>query len=299
MKGGRILWLLDGAYVSRDDLENKGQSASIKNNTNLDDLLFGYGVRINPVLLQDSQCSSILVNTGQGTQSVTVPFYYSPLLLSSPENVITKGINDVKAEFASNIDLLENSKHLNRNILLTTSAHTRILPVPEMVDFDIQKIQSDAGYFNTSFQAVAVSLEGTFKSVFENRLVPDSINSGGIQRLVESKQTKMIVVASSGIIRNDIIGQGENTQVLPIGFDRLSGRLYGNRDFIVNAVNWLANDDALVLKSKSRQLNLLNKQLIYEQRDKYVWMNILCPIFVMGLIITFVYIWRKRKYTKH
>ncbi len=298
MKGGRILWLLDGVYVSQEDLSEKGFSASIKNETNLDDLLFAYGVRIQPVLVQDSQCASILVNTGKDIQPVAIPWYYSPLLLPSPDNTITKGIAEVKSEFASSIDLLESSRNLDRQILLTTAAHSRIVRVPETIDFDVLKLQSDPDYFDTSFQTVAVSLDGVFSSAFTNRLIPDSVNTHGNETLKESKPARMVVIASSRIIRNDIIGQGENTQVLPMGFDRLSERLYGNRDFILNAVNWLVNDNIIQIKSKSRQLNLLNKQAIYDNRNKYALVNTLLPILFIGVIILFVTLWRKRKYSK-
>lgn len=299
MKGGRILWLLDGAYLSLDELAAKGQSPSIKNETNLDDLLFTYGIRIEPNLLQDSQCTQLVVNNGESSDAVTIPWYYAPLLLPSPHNVITKDISDVKAQFAGSISLLNNPA-ANGEILLTTSRHSRIIPVPETIDFDIEKVQSDPHYFNDAFIPVAASLSGTFRSAFQNRTIPDSIKAYGQKTIENSQTTKMIIAASSGIIRNDIVGQGEQTQVLPMGFDRVSGKQYGNRDFIVNAVNWLANDEDayLTLRSKNRQLNLLNKKEIYENRSYYATVNTAIPILFVFLIIGVVNFRRKIKYSK-
>lgn len=298
MKGGRILWLIDGAYVSLEDLANKGQSASMKNEVALDDLLFTYGVRIEPNFVQDSQSSQILVQNHSDAQPVSIPWYYSPLLLPSFDNIITKDITEVKAAFVSSIDLLNKSKLAAKNILLTTSQHSRIIPVPEMITFDVEHIQSDANYFKDSFLPIAVALEGKFQSAFNNRLIPDSVNQQNHKMQIESVDTKMIVVGSSDIIKNEIIGEGDDSEVLPMGYDRISGRRYGNRDFIVNAVNWLANDDGwMELRSKTQKLNLLDKRLIYESRTKYTILNILFPLCSIILILGGVTLWRRYKYT--
>lgn len=299
MKGGRILWLVDGAYVSIDDLASKGQSPSMRNETGLDDLLFTYGVRIEPNLVQDAQSSQILVQGQADGQALTIPWYYSPLLLPSLNNTITKDIAEVKANFASSIDVLNKSKSVTKNILLTTSQHSRIVPVPEMINFEVDHIQSDAQYFNEAFIPVGVALKGTFRSAFNNRLIPDSVNLQGYKTRLESIDTKMIVVGSSDIIKNDITGEGDNTEVLPMGYDRISGRRYGNKDFIVNAVNWLANDNGwMELRSKTRQLDLLDKKLIYEHRNRYALLNIFFPVCFMGLITILVIARRRYKYTR-
>ncbi|PXV65063.1 ABC-2 type transport system permease protein [Dysgonomonas alginatilytica] len=299
MKGGRILWLIDGAYVSLEDLANKGQSASMRNETGLDDLLFTYGVRIESNFVQDAQSTQILVQNDSEAQPVTIPWYYSPLLLPSLDNIITKDITEVKAAFVSSVDVLNKSKSVSKNILLTTSQHSRIVPVPEMITFDVEHIQSDVHYFNESFLSVGVSLKGTFQSAFNNRLVPDSVSLQGYKTRLESADAKMIVVGSSDIIRNEVIGQGDNTEVLPMGYDRISGRRYGNKDFIVNAVNWLANDDGwMELRSKTQVLNLLDKKLIYEHRNKYAVLNILFPVCFIGLLIGGVILRRRYKYIR-
>lgn len=298
MKGGRILWLIDGAYVSLDDLARKGQSASMKNETALDNLLFTYGVRIEPNLIQDSQSTQILVQTSSQTQPVIIPSYYSPLLLPSLTNIITKDINVVKANFASSISLLNKLTSVNKEILLTTSQHSRIIPIPEMITFDVESIQADDNYFKDSFLSTAVALQGNFQSAFNNRLIPDSVDMRMYKSRTESVKTKMIVVSSSDIIKNEIEGQSDDSEVLPMGYDRVTGRKYGNKEFIINAVNWLANDDGwMELRSKTQQLNLLNKQLIYENRTKYVIVNIVFPICFILLVLGGVSLWRRNKYS--
>lgn len=300
MTGGRVLWLVDGVYFSNEELALKGESPSIKNETNLDDLLFTYGVRVNPVLLQDMQCSSILLSTGEeGSEPAILPFFYSPLLIPSPNHLVTRGIADVKAAFASSVDAVTKSTDIKKEILLTTSANTHVVKVPEKINFDLAYIQSQPNYFDQPYLPVAVALEGQFKSAYVNRMVPDSIVMHDQQFVKESVYSKMIVVACSDIIRNDIIGQGQQTQVLPMGYDRIHEKQFGNRDFIVNAVNWLANDDEwMMLRNKQQKLRLLNKKLIYENRNTYTSIAIALPLLLMGLLIGGVNIWRRYKYEK-
>ncbi len=183
--------------------------------------------------------------------------------------------------------------------MLTTSANTHLVKVPEVIDFDITRVQDQPDYFNQQFIPVAVSLEGEFTSVFQNRMIPDSINTDGYKTIDKSKSTKMIVISSSDIITNEIQGQGQDSQVLPMGYDRVSQQQYGNREFIINAVNWLTGDNGLMqLRNKQQKLYILNKKEVYDNRDKYAVINTGLPVLfilpVMGTVILF----RKRKYEK-
>lgn len=300
MSGGKVLWLIDGAFYSHQDLAQLGHSASMKNEVNLDDMLFSYGVRINPDLIQDRQCiSTYLMNDGGVQSASVVPSYFQPLLIPSQDFPITKNIRDVKAGFASSIDIVNSSSAVIKHILLTTSANTHLVKVPDMIDFDIAKIQDNKDYFNQQFVPVAVSLEGVFTSVFQNREMPDSIKADNYKTKNTSEKTKMIVVSSSDIITNEIQGQGQSSQVLPMGYDRVSQQHFGNRDFIVNAVNWLTGDDALMqLRTKQQKLYVLNKKEAYENRNQYAILNIAFPVFFIALVMGSIFLYRKRKYEK-
>lgn len=299
MQGGRILWLIDGANISYKDLTEKGQSPSIKNETNLDDLLFTYGIRINSDFVQDALCTSIPVTSDDGSQYTALPWYYSPILLPSNDHTTTKDIAEVKASFVSSISLTNKSNGVIPKVLLTTANRSHIVKVPEMIDFDTQKIESDPKYFETSYIPVALSLEGSFSSAFTNRLIPEDIIPVSTRILEKSKNTKMVIASSSDIIRNGIESGNEGMQVQPMGYDQLTGKLFGNRDFIVNTVNWLANDDNwMELRNKSRQMNLLDKQLIYTNRNKYVFLNIGIPVILILTVIGTISLYRRRKYSK-
>lgn len=300
MSGGKVLWLIDGVFYSHNELATTGRSASMKNDVNLDDMLFTYGIRINPDLMQDKQCVSTYLVADDNPQTTTLqPNYYQPLLMPSLKHPVTNNIRDVKSGFVSSIDVVNNSHEVVSDILLTSSEYTHLVKVPDIIDFDIERIQSTPNYFNEQFMPVAVSLEGKFNSVFTNRSMPDSLNIGNHAAINQSKKTKMIVVSSSDIITNEIQGQGKDSQVLPMGYDRVSQIQYGNRDFILNAVNWLTGDDELMaLRTKKQQLYMLNKQIAYQERDKYAIINICLPVVLILLMMGGMYLYRKRKYEK-
>lgn len=300
MNGGKVLWMIDGVYYSHQDLLSKGQSASIKNQLNLDDLLFNYGVRINPDLIQDRQSVSTYLITDDKTQASTLmPSLFQPLLIPSSNHPVTKDIRDVKAGFASSIDIVNNSPDIKKEVLLTTSSNTHLLKVPDIINFDVERVQGIPDYFNEQFISVAVALEGKFNSAFINRLIPDSVHSGNYKTVGLSKENRMIVVSSSDIISNEIQGQGDDTQVLPMGYDRVSQQQYGNSDFIINAVNWLTDDAGLMqLRTKQQRSYILNKKAAFENRDKYTVINIGLPILSIVIIIGGTFLYRKRKYEK-
>ncbi|MDR1091073.1 MAG: gliding motility-associated ABC transporter substrate-binding protein GldG [Prevotella sp.] len=297
MRGGKVLWLIDGVFYSHEELARFGYSASMKNDLDLDDMLFTYGVRINPDLIQDVQCVSAFLTTDDSQPAVLLPSYFQPILMPSPDFPVTKNIRDVKAGFASSVDIVNNSPEIRKNILLTTSGKTHLVKVPEPVHFDVSDIQNQPGYFSTAYVPVAVSLEGNFNSAYADRVIPDSIKAGAYKTIKQSRDTRMVVVSSSDIITNELQGQGEDTQVLPMGYDRASKQLFGNREFIVNAINWLTDDEGLMqLRTKQQQMYLLNKAVAYENRDKYAILSILIPVVIMSLIMGGVFLYRKRKY---
>lgn len=300
MRGGKVLWMIDGVYYSHQDLLKTGQSATIKNQLNLDDILFNYGVRVNADLIQDRQSVSTYLITDDKTQASTLmPSLFQPLLIPSPNHSITKDIRDVKAGFASSIDIVNNSPDIKKKVLLTTSANTHLVKVPDVIDFDFEYIQGLPHYFNEQFVAVAVSLEGRFGSAFLNRPIPDSVNLGAYKPIERSVNNKMVVVSSSDIITNEIQGQGDDTQILPMGYDRVSQQQFGNSEFIINTINWLTGDDRLMqLRTKQQRLYILNKKTSLENRDKYVILNIGLPALFILLVVGGAFVYRKKKYEK-
>ncbi|MBR3518740.1 MAG: gliding motility-associated ABC transporter substrate-binding protein GldG [Paludibacteraceae bacterium] len=301
MKGGKVLWLVDGARISLDSLSTASQTIGIENKLNLSDQLFNYGVRINADLVQDVQCLLIPVNTarmGDQPKYEPMPWYYSPLALATPIHPISKNLAPVKTEFVSSIDFVNEEMDVKKTPLLVTSTGTHVQNIPSVVSMDVINVEKNGYYFNKHNIILGAVLEGVFPSVFKNRMVPQGVTTSD-PMLTESKPTKMVVIADGDVIRNDVQGKGENMNILPLGYDRYMNQQFSNKELLLNAVNYLTDDDGwMALRSREIKLRLLNKPAIIGQRTFWQIANIALPLVLLGLFgVCFNFI-RKKRYTK-
>lgn len=295
MNGGRILWVLNGVRFSNQVLADEGFTPVMPLDLNLTDMFFRYGVRINPALLQDVQCLPIPVNVSSDPQNPNLqpmPWYYAPLLLTSQMSPITRNVAQVSCTFASPIDVVGGEDGIRKNILLATSSASRLIATPAQVD--LTDINPDMQTFKYQFIPVAFALEGEFPSVFAHRMVPEGIHAQEATR-TQSTYTRQVVVASGSIIRNEV----QQGQALPVGYDRYSGMQFGNRDFLTNAVLYLADDEGLIsLREKTVALRLLNDKRAHEERTKIQIISVVTPVLILALVGTVFLLLRRRKYAR-
>lgn len=301
MNGGKVLWLMDGVRVSMENLSTTGISPAIALDLNLDDLLFKYGIRIQPVLLQDVQCASVPVNIapeGAQPQFEPTPWFFAPLLLTSSQHPISKNITEVRSEFVSTIEVVGENNNTKASLLLATSDNTHVFSTPATINLSETHDTKDKNYFNMGYMPVSVLVEGEFESNFANRMRPKEITNA-FPLLKKSLKTRQIFVADGDIIRNETNGIASDSTTLPLGFDRYMNQQFGNRDFIANAVLYLTDDEGWIdLRSRSLKLRLLNKQLVNNERLTIQLVSILTPLLLLAIFAVLYNILRKRKYTK-
>jgi len=291
MQGGKSLWLTEAIIMDQDSLyRNSGKAVAIMKDLNLNDFFFKYGVRINPVMVNDLYSAPITLAIGEGSnaQFQPVQWPYSPLAANNPNHPITTNINPVRFDFASQIDTLKNS--VDKTILLRSSQLTKLVGVPSEVDLEIVTKEPDPKTYTNPYQSLAVLLEGEFTSVYKNRVKPFQLTDDK----TTSISTKMIVIADGDVIKNDVI----KNKPQELGFDRMTGRRFGNTEFLENAVNYLLNDDGLIqIRTKEVALQFLDPLKIEEEKNKWQIVNIALPLVILALFgFGFSYI-RKRKYT--
>ncbi|MGC3977372.1 MAG: hypothetical protein QM751_03540 [Paludibacteraceae bacterium] len=267
----------------------------------MSDLLFRYGVRINPVVLQDVQSTLIPMNVapkGEKAHFELMPWVFSPLLLTSNEHVITRNIAPVKAPFASVVEMVGDIKELKRNYLMATSNNTHVLQTPTDILLAEMPNLKDTEYFNMSYVPVGVVLEGRFPSAFANRMPPpEVVNPPMIEKV--SVPTRQIVVACGDVIKNEIEKQGDSINALPLGYDKFTNQQFGNKEFVTNAVLYLTDQDGWMnLRNRTIELRMLNKKAATDERMKWQIINVAVPV-VLLLGIGFLYQFlRRRKYAK-
>jgi ABC-2 type transport system permease protein len=302
MNGGKVLWLFEEVKVNEDSLSS-GETVALYRPLNIEDQLFKYGVRVNPALVQDHDCYFLPIKVATGTsqqQIVPMPWVYYPLLYPSSVNPITRNLNKVLGKFVNCIDTVEPDPNVKKKILLTTSGLSRIVKPPLLISLKEIDSPPEKNLYNRSFLPVALLLEGKFQSAFRNRMLDDLVDDKNFRITEVSKPTKMIIVSDADIIRNGVNRTGTEETPLPLGQDILTQVPWGNKDFLINCLNYLVDYNGIIeLRSRELKLRLLDKNVIRQSRVPIQILNTVLPVFLV-IICGWIYnYFRKRKYTKY
>jgi gliding-associated putative ABC transporter substrate-binding component GldG len=295
MNGGKTLWLLDQVSVEMDSLYNaSGATLAYPRDLNLNDLFFKYGIRINPDLVKDEQGSPIKLATGEqgsATQYQEFNWKFAPQVYPNSAHPIVKNLGGIRFDFANPIDTLKNG--IKKTILLQSSQYSKKIGTPAEINLNsVAEETSPNDYLNKGNIPLSVLLEGSFQSMFENRVLPFE------QKTFQGKgkENKMIVISDGDLIKNQL---DKNFEPVELGYDQRSGNLYDNKDFLINCVNYLLDDNGLInIRSKDLDLPLLDKEKVYENYTRTQLLTIGLPLLILALFgILFTYL-RKRKYSK-
>ena len=295
MQGGHLLWVLNGVRFSSDNLSAQGTTPVMPLDLNVTDMLFRYGVRVNSVLVQDMQCLPVPVDVSADPENPNwqpMPWTYAPLLLTSQASPITRNLMQVSATMASSLDLVGGEDGLHKEILLATSSASRVTKTPAEVDMSFS--EDNAADYPYSYVPVAAVVEGVFSSLYAYQMPPETIMPHAATKK-ESVPTKQIVVAAGSVIRNE----WQQGRPVPLGYDRYTRTQFGNRDFLVNAVLYLADDSGwMSLRQKEVTMRLINDQRARNLRITAQVTSMVIPLMLLALTGGIVFGVRKQRYTK-
>jgi len=299
MYGGKVFWLIDPVLADMDSLRTSNQSIAIKNELNLEDQLFKYGVRLNADLLLDLNARSIPIVTGMlgnQPQQELLPWFFFPVLTVQSQHPIVRNLNAMMTEFPSTLDTV-NSDALKKTVLLQSSPYSRVLPTPAIIDLTMLEKNPDAADYQKPAQAVALLLEGKFKSLFANRIPP--LLKDNFKRPLKkdnSERNAMLVCSDGDLIKNQL--HYNQHYPLPLGYDQFTQQSFGNKDFIINALNYLTEENGLIaIRSREIKMRMLDKNKVEEHLIFIQILNVFLPLFLILLLGLFLYYYRRNKYT--
>ena len=290
--GGKTLWMLDNVQADQDSLLNSGKMLAYPRDLNLTDLLFSYGIRINTTLIKDLYAAKIALATGtigNQTQFQNLDWFYHPLVSGNPNHSITKNVAPVRLQFANQIDTLKNN--IKKTPLLISSPLSQKVGTPTIIELQSIAEEPEEKDFVAGNQLFAVLLEGDFNSGFKNRIKPFETT------IFKENAThnKMIVIADGDIGKNQIL-KGQPTD---LASDKWTNEQFGNKDFLLNAVDYLLDDTGLMeLRNKTLKINILDKQKAFRERTFWQFLNVVFPLillFAFGFVFNYI---RKKKYSK-
>ena len=299
MRGGKTLWLIDPVYTPWDSLEKYNSTMGVSNDINLEDMLYTYGARLNTNLVMDLNALPIPLKTGQiGNQPQFTFFrwFYFPLLTPTISHPIVNGLNAIKTEFISTIDTVE-ARGIKKQVLLASSPYACTVNVPVLVELEMLKQQPDERLFTRGPFPVAILLEGEFMSSYLFRIPPELAENKGLEFKKKSKPTKMIIVADGDIVKNQFnLKQG---YPLPMGYDQWTQETFGNRDFILNAMNFLCDESGLItVRSRELKMRLLDMKKV--ESDGLFWklLNLLLPVLLILIYALISFRIRRMKFAR-
>jgi gliding-associated putative ABC transporter substrate-binding component GldG len=289
--GGKTLWMLDYVQADQDSLFNDGKMLAYPRDLNLTDLLFSYGIRINTTLIKDLYSAQIPLATGKignQTQFQNLEWFYHPLVGGNPNHPITKNVSPVRLQFANQIDTLKNN--IKKTPLLVSSLLTQKVGTPNFIELQSIAEEVMESNYKSGNQLFAVLLEGDFKSAYKNRVKPFETS------LFKANATnnKMVVISDGDIGKNQILKE----QPFDLNRDKWTNQQFGNKDFLLNTVDYLLDDSGLIdLRNKTLQIKMLDKQKAFKERTFWQFLNVVLPLILLfGFGFIFNYL-RKRKYT--
>lgn len=295
MNGGNSLWLIDATEIIDDTISEK--KIAIRRELNLSDFFFKYGIRVNSNLVKDLYSAPIVLASGNENEAQynRYPWLFSPLSASSQNHPIVTNIEAVKFDYISSIDTLPNPIH--KTVLLSSSNISKIIGLPATIDFDkeipenlnIMNNGPEPNDFSANETTFAVLLEGNFPSVFTNRIKPFEIKNDK----TVSTSAKMVVISDGDIVKN----QFDRNRPLELGFDKMTSIMYGNKEFLLNTVNYLLDDSGLInIRTKEIVVPFLDQTRTIEKRTKWQVINLLLPIVLLLIFGVSFKFYRKRKY---
>ena len=309
MNGGRVLWFIDPLEINRDSLYYRGETYGISANLNIEkDMLYKYGARLNNNTLIDKDCGPIYI---PGHPLGIVDWYFYPLLQRT-DHPITKNIDPIKSEYASTVEIVnQGDADVQKTVLLKSSGNSLAFKSPVRINYSIVDVEPNFNENGETDLPVALMMEGRFTSAFENRLTQEFTASPDFKTRFKSDSTKMLVVSDGDIIRNEVetkVIDGETRyRAIPLNVDvfgvqnpnRTSKYIYGNRDFVLNSIDYMMDDNSLIdVRAKTITLRVLDTQKAYEEKSFWKILNIGFPllcIFILGLVQFFL---RKKKFAK-
>lgn len=300
MNGGKVLWLLDKLNVDLDSLRTRPKFFPTEYDLKLDDLLFKYGIRVQPNLILDIQNSRIPMATGMlgnAPQFDYLPYPYHLVIAPRSNHPIAKGLGVTNFLYTNTLDTTVRTKtDVRKTVLLASSPSSRLQYIPLEMDFEFLRYDLDAKLFNKPPQPVAMLLEGTFPSAFENRVSEEMLQNLRQLKLEfkpESNKNRMIVVSDGDIAKNGV--NAAKQSFAPLGYNEFEKYQFANKDFIVNSLEYLLDANGVIAaRGKEVKLRLLDIGRARAEETNWQIFNLAVPLIFLS-IFGFVFNWIRRR----
>ncbi|WP_439883416.1 gliding motility-associated ABC transporter substrate-binding protein GldG [Pontibacter sp. MBLB2868] len=296
MNGGKAVFFIDALNANMDSIGAGGMFA-VPYNLNLDDMLFRYGVRLNPTIIMDLNSGFIPVVTGymgDKPQTEMINWRFYPLLNNFAKHPITRNLDAVYTKFVGTIDTVK-ADGIRKTPLVFSSKYSRILQPPVPLTLEEARMEVKPEQYQAGELPVGYLLEGKFTSLFRNRRAPEGVQNTQVKE--QGVESKIAVFSDGDLVRNEV--NPRTGQAYELGFDRFNNITFANKELALNTVHYLLDAEGLInVRSKEIQLRPLDKVRVREEKTFWQLLNLVAPIVLLVLFGLTRYYLRKRKYER-
>ncbi len=294
MQGGKAMMFLDALQVNMDSIKGPGTYA-FPFETNLDDMLFRYGIRINKDLVVDrfGQRYPIIVGkVGNQPNLQWMPWPFYPIINRTGEHPIVKNLDAIGSKFISSIDTVK-AAGLKKTPLLFSSQYSMKVDYPVKVSLNDLRKDFNPERFNQGPIPLAYLGEGKFTSLYKNRMSPQGVST----MPMKSEGLSKIIVVSDGDMMTSVINP-KTDRPLPMGFDLASQQeVFANKDFLLNSMAYLLNDQGIInARNKEIKIRPLDSVRIAGEKLSWQLFNLITPLVLLVVYGVIRHFLRRRKY---
>ncbi|MGF1637326.1 MAG: gliding motility-associated ABC transporter substrate-binding protein GldG [Cyclobacteriaceae bacterium] len=295
MRGGKALLLIDALYVEMDSVGGDGTFA-VPFDLNLDNLLFKYGVRINQDFVLDMNAGVYPVvagRMGDQPQVRMLPWPYYPLVNQFSKHPAVRNTDAVLTRFISSIDTVK-AEGITKTPMFFSSQYSRIVKAPVRVSMNDLRQEMRPEYFTAGKIGLGWMLEGSFTSLYKNRILPDGINKENF--IADGQPAAIFICADGDLARNEI--NPKTGQALELGYEPYTQTRYANEDLLVNTLNYMLDNEGLIsARSKEITIRPLDKVKIEQEKTYWQLLNVLLPVVIILAFGIIKGVLRKKKYS--
>jgi ABC-2 type transport system permease protein len=291
VRGGRLLCLIDGQRI--DSVGREGSYAQPLT-LGLDDLFFNWGVRVNKDVVKDLTSGVIPLNVGNLGDKPNIqalPWRFYPIINTFSDNPVTRNLDALYTRFVSTMDTVR-ANGIRKTVLLHTSPYTQVLKTPTLISYNEARQQPDPATYTSGPRNVGTLLEGVFTSLYASQLLPDSLKEAYQER---GGAAKVLICSDGDLIVNDV--DYKRKAPLPLGYDRFTRTQFANKDFVLNALDYLVDPNGLITaRQREVPLRPLDKVKTGAERTQWQAFNMLGPLGLVGLLGLAWQVLRRRRY---
>ncbi len=296
MNGGNLLVFIDALSVDMSQASGSGTFA-FPIESNLQDLFFRYGARINGNYVADMNCAYTPVYTGSVGEKPRIemlPWPYSPVITNYGNHLTVKNLDATLFRGAATLDTVK-AEDIRKIPLFMTSENTKVFSPPVQVSYNDLQDKLRPEFFTSGIKVLGYLLEGSFTSLYSNRFPP--LGADQSFRKEKGDEAKIIIISDGDFVRNDY--SIENKNPLPMGQDAYTDQTYANEAFLYNALDYMLDDYGLMLsRNKQVKIRPLNKTILIQEGTYWLWLNTLGPLAVLLVLGLAIHIFRVKRFSK-